>query len=52
MHHYEFFCRACNRPFSKIGTSIEPNEGKMVCPYSDSEEVEQRSLYLIAGQSA
>src|SRR5512142_1563636 len=26
MHHYEFFCRTCNRPFSKIQTPIEPDE--------------------------
>ena len=23
MHHYEFFCRACNRPFSKSPTPFE-----------------------------
>ena len=52
MHHYELFCHACNRPFSKTRTSIEPNEGKIVCPYCGSEEVEQRWFYLVAGQSA
>jgi hypothetical protein len=35
MHHYEFCCRACNRPFSKIPDSYRtPNEGKVVCPHA------------------
>jgi hypothetical protein len=37
MHHHEFFRRACNRPFSKIRTPIEPNEDKVVCPRCSSE---------------
>jgi len=52
MHHYEFLCRACNRPFSKIRTPIEPDEGKVVCPWCGSEEVEQRWFYLVAAKQS
>lgn len=52
MHHYEFFCRACNRPFSKIRIPIEPNEGRVVCPHCGSEEVEQRWFYLVAAKQS
>jgi len=51
MHHYEFFCRACNRPFSMIRSPIEPNEGKVVCPRCGSEEVEPRWFYLVAAKT-
>lgn len=52
MHHYEFFCRACNRRFSKIRIPIEPNEGKVVRPRCGSEEVEQRWFYLFAARQS
>ncbi len=50
MHHYEFFCRPCNSPFSKIRTPIDANEGKVVCPRYGSKEVEQRWFYLVAAR--
>ncbi|MBZ5683414.1 MAG: zinc ribbon domain-containing protein [Acidobacteriia bacterium] len=52
MHHYEFFCHTCNRPFSKIQTPIEPDENKVVCPWCGSEEVEQRWFYLVAAKQS
>jgi len=52
MPHYEFFCHACNRPFSNKLPPIEHNEGKVVNPRCGSEEVEQRWFYLVAKQSA
>jgi putative FmdB family regulatory protein len=52
MHHYEFFCHACNRPFSKIRTPIEPKGGKVVCPRCGSEEVEQREFCLVAAKQS
>ncbi len=51
MHHDEFFCRACRGPFSKIWTSIEPNEGKVVCPWC-GKEVELRWFYLVAAEQS
>jgi RNA polymerase subunit RPABC4/transcription elongation factor Spt4 len=52
MHHYELFWRACNTPFSKIRTPIEPNEGQVVCPRCGSEEAEQRWFYLAAAKES
>ena len=42
MPHYEFFCHACNRPFSKTLTPIECKEGYVVCLHCGTDEVEQR----------
>jgi putative FmdB family regulatory protein len=41
MSHYEFFCHACKKLFSKTLTPAEFAEGKVECPYCGSEEVEQ-----------
>jgi putative FmdB family regulatory protein len=42
MPTYEFFCNACEQPFSKTLTAEEFEEGGTVCPECGSEEVEQR----------
>jgi len=47
MLHYEFFCHACNTPFSKTLTPTEYKEGKVVCPRCGSEEVEQRRFHPV-----
>jgi hypothetical protein len=33
MRHYDFFCHACKRPFSKTLTPAEYEEGKVVWPH-------------------
>lgn len=38
----EFFCNACEQPFSKKLTDAEFKEGGIVCPYCESSDVEQR----------
>lgn len=53
MPQYEFFCHACNRPFSKNLTPAEYKEGTATCPHCGSEAVEQRWFYAAeAKQSA
>ncbi len=49
MPQYEFFCNACEQPFSKTLTADEFEERSTVCPVCDSEDVEQRlaAFYLI-----
>jgi putative FmdB family regulatory protein len=42
MPHYEFFCRACKKNFSKILALVDYEEGGVVCPHCGSYEVEQR----------
>jgi hypothetical protein len=42
MPQYEFFCHACNRPFSKTLTPTEGKEGYVVGPHCGTDEVEQR----------
>jgi putative FmdB family regulatory protein len=42
MPRYEFFCNACEQPFSKTLTREEYEEGGAVCPECGSEDVEQR----------
>jgi putative FmdB family regulatory protein len=42
MPHYEFFCRACKKSFSKILSLVDYEEGEVLCPHCGSREVEQR----------
>jgi len=42
MPHYEFFCNACQKAFSKILTITEHDEEKITCPHCRSKNVEQR----------
>jgi hypothetical protein len=42
MPQYEFFCHACNRPFSKTLTPTEGKEGYVVGPHCGTDEVVQR----------
>jgi putative FmdB family regulatory protein len=41
MPHYEFFCHACKRTFSKVLTLAEYEQGEVICPDCGSKEVEQ-----------
>jgi putative FmdB family regulatory protein len=41
MPHYEFFCHACKKTFSKILTVAEHEKEKIVCPHCNSNNVEQ-----------
>lgn len=42
MPHYEFFCNACKRTFSKVLSLVDYEEGEVRCPSCGSKEVEQR----------
>jgi putative FmdB family regulatory protein len=52
MPHYEFFCHACEQPFSKTLTPVEYEEGKVRCPHCGSEEVETRlsTFYAVSAR--
>ncbi len=41
MAAYQFFCNACEQPFSKNLSREEYEEGDVVCPECGSEDVEQ-----------
>ena len=41
MPHYEFFCHACKKTFSKVLTLAEYDKGEVICPDCGSKEVEQ-----------
>jgi putative FmdB family regulatory protein len=41
MPHYEFFCNACKKTFSKVLTIAEHDANKIACPHCSSHEVEQ-----------
>jgi putative FmdB family regulatory protein len=42
MPHYEFFCHACQKTFSKTLALVDYVEGEMRCPHCGSKNVEQR----------
>ena len=42
MPHYEFFCHACQKTFSRVLALVDYEEGEMRCPYCGSTNVEQR----------
>jgi putative FmdB family regulatory protein len=41
MPQYEFFCKSCNKTFSKILTITEHDREKTACPHCGSADVEQ-----------
>jgi putative FmdB family regulatory protein len=41
MPHYEYFCNACKKTFSKVLTLGEYEEGEVRCPLCGSDNVEQ-----------
>jgi putative FmdB family regulatory protein len=42
MPHYEFFCKACQKTFSKVLTIVEHDKEKIACPHCGGKNVEQR----------
>jgi putative FmdB family regulatory protein len=42
MPHYEFFCKSCNKSFSKVLTIAEHGTDRTTCPHCGSQDVEQR----------
>jgi len=48
MAHYEFFCHACSRVFSKNLTPREYEEGEVLCPRRSSDNVEERWAAFLA----
>ena len=42
MPHYEFFCHACKKSFSKALPLVDYEEGEVLCLHCGSQEVEQR----------
>ena len=42
MPHYEFFCHACKKKFTKTLTLVDYEKGGVVCPHCASHDVEQR----------
>ena len=41
MPHYEFFCHACKKTFSRILTIARHDKEKIACPRCGSKKVEQ-----------
>jgi len=41
MPHYEFFCRACRKTFSRMLALVDWGEEEITCPHCGGHEVEQ-----------
>jgi putative FmdB family regulatory protein len=54
MPHYEFFCHACKKTFSKILTLAEYEEGEVTCPHCGSDKGEQSwsAFYAISSKKS
>lgn len=54
MPHYDFFCHACKKTFSKVLTLAEYEEGEALCPHCSSNNVEQSwsALYAIPSKKS
>jgi putative FmdB family regulatory protein len=48
MSHYEFFCHACKKIFSRILSVAEHEKERIACPHRGSKNVEQRWTALSA----
>lgn len=44
MPQHEFFCNSCQQPFSKELTAEEYEEGNVICPYCEGEDVQFRKI--------
>jgi putative FmdB family regulatory protein len=44
MPRYGFLCNQCQQPFSQELSREEYEEGSVVCPYCESEDVERREI--------
>ncbi len=42
MSHYEFFCNACKKTFSRILTIAQHGKEKITCPHCSGKNIEQR----------
>jgi putative FmdB family regulatory protein len=54
MPHYNFFCLACKKAFSKILTISEHEKGGIVCPHCKSKNIEQRwaAFYAVTSKKS
>jgi putative FmdB family regulatory protein len=54
MPHYEFFCHACKKTFSKVLTLAEYEEGEVLCLHCGSNNVEQSwsAFYAITSKKS
>jgi putative FmdB family regulatory protein len=54
MPQYNYFCRACNKEFSKILTISEYEKGGIGCPHCKSKDVEQRwaAFYAVTSKKS
>ncbi len=48
MPHYDFFCQACQKTFSRILTIAEHGKEKIKCPHCGSKHVEQEAAAFFA----
>jgi putative FmdB family regulatory protein len=54
MPHYEFFCNACKKTFSRVLTIAEHGKEKLACPKCGSKNVEQRwsAFYAVTSKKS
>jgi putative FmdB family regulatory protein len=54
MPHYDYFCKACKKIFSKILTLAEHESGEPACPHCGSKNVEQRyaAFYAVTSKKS
>ena len=54
MPQYKYFCRACQKEFSKILTISEREKVKIACPHCKSKDVEQRwaAFYAVTSKKS
>lgn len=54
MPHYDFYCQACKKSFSKILTFSEYDRGKVACPGCGSRKVEQKmsAFYAVTSKKS
>jgi putative FmdB family regulatory protein len=54
MPHYVLFCHACKKTFSKVLTFTEYEEGEVLCPHCDSNNVELSwsAFYVITSKKS
>lgn len=54
MPQYNFFCKVCQKPFTKTLSLAEYEKGKIACPACNSKDVEQRwaAFYAVTSKKS
>ncbi len=54
MPYYDYYCKSCQKPFSKVLTIDQHEKGRVRCPHCNGSDVEQRysTFYAVTSKKS